>query len=484
VVGRGGFHRIGFIVRAKSSLRKGHSVRRTIFLSSAKNEYESFEIVVAPDSTPINGVGLEFGDLVNKRARIGKEKIWCHVVGGIGSQSDVLFPYNSFWSIMARQRVATAQSFWVTVYVPDDAKSGNYRGKFLVTTKNAGSVNIVLSLRVWDFRLPARMHLKTHFMMKRRELKDLYPDLPDGRFEETIFRYRANLAEHRMSGQGNIAIPFRIVGGKRVLFDFRKFDGDMNILTKLGLNVYCLHLSDIDPHIDPSALSNLLSGLQRHLKRKRWLDLAYLHMGNNHLTIKSQAEMAKRASPGIRVVAEASDSRELIGQESLVDTWIIDCCRHRPKNLIGILRGRGEVWLDGACKDGRHGPLCWSREYVEIRRAFWRMWSMDMRGLVYDLALPTTRSKEPLIYTWEEGALNSVRLEIIRDGIEDYEYLSLLEEIVDDPKGTESMIRIGRRAEKLLRDIRAKCGHVNLGQARGEIAAILEAYSAGVPSES
>ena len=107
-----------------------------------------------------------------------------------------------------------------------------------------------------------------------------------------------------------------------------------------------------------------------------------------------------------------------------------------------------------------------------------------MRGLVYDFALPTTRSREPLIYTWEEGILNSVRWEIIRDGIEDYEYLSLLEESVGSPKGAGSMDRIQRRASKLLRGIRAKGSPMDLADAREEIAAILEAYRAGASSES
>jgi len=476
--------RRGLIVWAASSLRQGRGVRRIIGLSSAKNEYESFEIVVAPDDghTPLKGVELEYEDLVSQKGRIGKEKIRCYVKGGIGS--DVLFAYDSFWSIMARQRVTSAQSFWVTVYVPADAKAGTYKGKVRVTTKNAGSMDIGLRLRIWDFRLPTRMHLKTHFMMKYGELRGLYPNLSDALFEETLFRFWVDMAEHRVSGQGNVAFPFRIVRGKRVLPKYSRFDGDMSILINLGLNVYCLHLFDIEPHINPRTFTNVLSRLQSHLGKRRWLDLACLHLekGCHRLTLASQAKLAKRASPEIKVVAEVGDSRELRGQQNLIDIWIIDCCRSRPKDLAGLLRGGSEVWLDGACRDGRHGPLCRHHEQVDVRRTFWRMWSMGMRGLVYDLALPTKRSKEPLIYTWEEGVLNSIRLEIIRDGIEDYEYLSLLEGIVGNPKGTgRSMARIQRRAIRLLRGIRSKGGHVNMAQAREEVAAILEDFSARAP---
>lgn len=428
------------------------------------------------------GVEMAFEDLVSNRARIGREKIMCYVKGGIGSRSDALFPYNSFWSIMARGRVASAQSFWVTVYVPAEAKAGTYRGKVRVTTKNAGCEKIGLRLRIWDFRLPERMHLKTHFMMKHRELRSLYPQLSDELFEETVFRYKVNAAEHRVSSQGNVAFPYKIAGRKVALPNYKRFDRDMGVLTKLGLNAYCLHLSDIEPHINLSAFSKVLNKLQGHLEERHWLDLAYLHLESDHqrpALLRYRAELVKRASPGIKVVAEVKGSRELSGHVNLADVWVVDNCRFRSRPE-GLLRGRGEVWLDGACKHGRHGPLCRHRGQVDIRRAFWRMWSMGMRGLVYDLALPTARSKEPLIYTWEEGLLNSARLEVIRDGIEDYEYLSLLEEVVGRPKGAgKSMARIQRRTSRLLRDIKAKVGSVNLAQAREEIAAVLEAYNAG-----
>jgi hypothetical protein len=468
-------------------LRKGHKAGKAIYLSSAKNEFESFEIIIAPyGRMPLKGVEIAFEDLVSDGARIGKEKIMCYVMGDRGSQSDVLFPYNSFWSIMARQRVASAQSFWVTTYVPATAKAGIYGGKMQVATRNAGSQNIELRLRIWDFLLPERMHLKTHFMMKRQDLRSLYPRLSGAQLGETIFRYRVNVAEHRVSSQGNIAPPFRIVGRERVLPHYREFDGDMSALTKLGLNAYCLHLSDMEPHIDISAFPKVLSKLQGHLERRHWLDLAYLHLedGPQRLALRSQAELAKRASPGIKLVAEANGSEGPSGLAKIADIWVVDGCRSGPRSLSALLRGRGEVWLDGACKHGRHGPLCRHRERVDIRKTFWRMWSMGMRGLVYDSALPTARSKEPLLHAWEEGILNSARWEVIRDGIEDFEYLSLLEGAVSGSKGAgKSMAPIQRRAIKLLRDIRAKGAPVNLARAREGIAAVLEAYSAGA-SES
>lgn len=225
------------------------------------------------------------------------------------------------------------------------------------------------------------------------------------------------------------------------------------------------------------------------MRRRQWLDVAHLHLEriSHGLTLRTQAELAKIASPGVKVVTEMSSLRRPRRLVKLIDIWIADYDRSRLKNLTSILRGRGEVWLDGACKPGKHGPFCKYHKQVDFRKTFWWMWCMGVKGLVYDSALPTTRSTEPLIYVWEEGILNSVRWETIRDGIEDYEYLSLLDEIVSRQKvmrKSDSMPQIQHRASRLLKGIRAKGGSVNVGRVREQIAAILEACSAGAPSES
>jgi len=443
--------------------------------------------VVAPRHAcaSIRGVELEFTDLLSEGDVIGKEKISSyvlgHAAGGTSSRSDALFPYNSFWSIMARQRVADAQRFWITVYVPGDAEAGDYDGGIRVKTKNAGGGYVGIRLHVWNFRLPERMHLKTHFGMGYQELRRLYPNMTDELFREVIFRYRINSTEHRVSCQGNVAFPLTTGRGNGIHSSYRRFDEDMGLLISLGMNLYCIHLGDLMPHLGPKAYSHILSKMQGHLKRRRWLDVAHLHLDCNHgnLTLEGQAELARAASPGIKIVAEIRGGARPGRLPKFADIWVVDA--NRPNRLLTklIKSGLGEIWLDGTCKPGGHGPLCKSRGWIHCRRFFWRMWSLGVRGLVYDSALPTGRPGEPLIYTWEEGPMNSVRWEIIRDGIEDYEYLSLLEGAVSSPEGVKAITpdrgRILRKARMLLWGIRAKGGFVDIWQNRERVAAILEA---------
>ncbi len=54
------------------------------------------------------------------------------------------------------------QPLWVLVYVPQDAKPGDYSGK--VALKAEGfSADVPLKLHVWDFALPRRNHIETAF---------------------------------------------------------------------------------------------------------------------------------------------------------------------------------------------------------------------------------------------------------------------------------------------------------------------------------
>jgi hypothetical protein len=436
-------------------------------------------------------VELELAGLSSDNYKIGKEKIVSYIVGHAPSRgsarSDALLAYNSFWSIMARQEIAKAQPFWITVYTPPDAEAGTYHGTIRISTKNAGSRSIGLRLHVWNFSLPERVHLKTHFMMKREELRGIYADLSDKAFEEVIFRYRTNSAEHRVSGQANIAPPFRTGRGGRPLQSFRRFDEDMSLLTRLGINVCCLHLG----HMGPRAYSKALSKLQRHLGEKKWLDVAYLHLeaSPSNMSPMRQAELARTYSPGIRVVSEACGIRRMRELAGLVDVWVSKAPGQSPSRLANAARrlsAGNELWLDVACRVGRHGPLCIRRNRAEQRGFFWRMWGMGAKGLVLDSALPTEGSMEPLLYNWEEGVMNSVRWETIRDGIEDYEYLALLEERADELDGVkatsgipDSLRSAHVRGRRLLATIRARIGPLDLIGTRERVAAALEALDTG-----
>ena len=77
---------------------------------------------------------------------------------------------------------------------------------------------------------------------------------------------------------------------------------------------------------------------------------------------------------------------------------------------------------------------------MEHRMLFWQLWSLGLKGLHYWCVNATPLNCDPfksqldltpvngngrLLYAGKEGPLNSIRWEVIRDGIEDYDYLVL-----------------------------------------------------------
>jgi hypothetical protein len=490
--------RKGFLVWTESGMKEvGLSEKRqfgrsAISISSAKNEYESFQVVVAPyrANDSLRNVELEFTDLVSKRFVIGKEKITCYVIGYVqirgATKPEPLFPYNSFWSIMIRQKIADAQPFWITVYVPPNAKAGSYSGAIKVSTKNAGENHVKLKLRVWNFGLPNTMRLKTHFRFRRSDLRSLHVRVQDSAFEDVLFRYRANAAEHRVSCQSTFTPPYAVNRTGRPRAHYEIFDKEIGMLVGLGMNLFCIHPDDLGERISQKDYFQLLMKLRRHLRRRGWLDITYLHLDGSlplHL-VMDKAKIAKAKLPEIKVVADLSVEHRLSKITELADALILrlDSKRFASEKLLpGAM---GEVWIDVACRPKVHGSLCASLHLIDHRRLFWAIWSFGAKGIVHDWALPARGSVEPLLYPMENGPMNSVRWETVRDGIEDYEYLCLLEERIHALSDSVNRMTISRQTKsaylegkRLLSSIKAKGGWVDVAQKREQIAKILSFFS-------
>lgn len=73
-----------------------------------------------------------------------------------------------------------------------------------------------------------------------------------------------------------------------------------------------------------------------------------------------------------------------------------------------------------------------------------------------------------LVYPTRDGPVSSIRLENIRDGLEDYDYLALLAEAKGKPVAMRYVARLVKSMTEFSRDPAA------LGQVRAEIADQLE----------
>src|SRR3989338_2495623 len=169
-------------------------------LSMARNEYESFQVVVDAGTQPIKSVFLETSDLINKEASavIDANNITWRVVGYVPT-IEPYYPvkYVGEWPdpLLPDQKVdvpaGKTQPFWITIYVPKETPAGLYEGSVKFMAEGMNPLEIPIHVRVYDFSLPAEGSLKTAFDHYGHETFRRYP-CGD---KETDVAYQARLAD-------------------------------------------------------------------------------------------------------------------------------------------------------------------------------------------------------------------------------------------------------------------------------------------------
>jgi hypothetical protein len=91
------------------------------------------------------------------------------------------------------------QPIWVDVHVPKDAPAGTYNGAIRVRVRQRGSAEVPIKLTVWDFTLPDGPTHKNHFGSFRNVAR--YFDVQPGseKFREIEMRYCRSMVQHRLT---------------------------------------------------------------------------------------------------------------------------------------------------------------------------------------------------------------------------------------------------------------------------------------------
>jgi hypothetical protein len=140
-------------------------------LMCAGNEWESFQLVVAP-LKPLNDVILEATDLVNVEdsdSIIDASNVVINPVGYVYIKNAYYYPDSSrtgWWPdplinnvpIDIKNRI---QPFWISVYVPTDHKPGVYKGSILISSSESQVETYEYFVNVRNFSLPVQGELKT-----------------------------------------------------------------------------------------------------------------------------------------------------------------------------------------------------------------------------------------------------------------------------------------------------------------------------------
>lgn len=374
--------------------------------------------------------------------------------------------------------------FWVDVYVPPDARPGRYRGTYRVTAGGGKAVEIPVTLTVWDFTLPRVSTLKTALGSPARRMRSYYreraragkekepSDWPavEAQCAEMLTRHRINAApppgsivpvaqpdgsSRPSEGRGSYRIPPEQVRTLREFIDRYHVNAIM-VPRPTGIVK--------DPELEREKLHAWLKSWDRaaaELNRPYVVFYTYLKDEPN------DEEAYKYVRKWGRAIREANSVVKVLVVEQ---TW-------SQNQTWGDLYGAIDIWCplfplfksESAAKRQALGEtiwtytaLCqrdktpwWHIDYplLNYRVPAWIAWRYRIRGLLYwggmsywrqvedPWADPWTYGRPARVYNGEgtlvypgravgcDGIAPSLRLKALRDSIEDYEYLAILERL-------------------------------------------------------
>ena len=460
-------------------------IARRVRLEAARDETESFQLVVVPASADLKGVRVNAPPL---RGPGGKVAVDWHRVGYVetappaysteyvGWWPDPLLPPGPL-----HVRKGERQPLWFSVSVPPDAKPGAYRGQ--VTVSHSGrAVSVPVELRVRGFRLPRPGTLATAFGLYAQTLSNGYHR---GSYREKMAiadyaRWCEFMGRYRLTPK-NVAREYISLkrDGKAWQADFSALDATVADLAPKYYAPYsfCIHrvptgsgIRNAKTKPDTSDWARLVKGMSDEWKRRRLPPEVYIYgvdepRREQYAFLRDAYEKIRKAAPEYPIMQTIGDPNpeELVG---VVDIWCPLSSRLGSPFYANRVEAGDTLWTYVCCSPRPpYANFFIDRPATEHRVLFWQTWNARATGFLYWCVclwkgLPSpSAGKESwpdvpihmkdhscyksfkdngdglLIYPGPDMTpYPSVRLEIIRDGIEDYEYLAMLSRLVAKAK--------------------------------------------------
>lgn len=372
----------------------------------------------------------------------------------------------------------TTGAVWVEVRVPRDAVAGIYTAQAYVVAEKVEPVVVPIRLQVWNFEIPSTSSLKTAFPAWHGALvRGHYGvDWVDTDIQIGLIKlYSRALLRHRLSNDTLIYPAPPLEEGR---IDWSQFDRDWGpffdgTIEPDGARVTAVRLQDYGHEGDPVYYREY----QRHFEAKGWLDRLFYYAADEPVreafaALARQGRAFHEAARKIPVLVTTSLTPDLVGA---VDIWAppinylddkpSQARRHRAPVRAAYderLRRAEALWWYQSCMT--HGCSRTSDRYymgwpnylidgapVAHRIMPWLSWKYRVSGELYYHTTYAYEHGDP----WQdqyhftgngEGTLfypgtptrvggrthipiESIRLKLIRDGLEDYEYLAALQRL-------------------------------------------------------
>jgi hypothetical protein len=449
-------------------------------ISLARGEYEAVQVVLYPVPRGKVSAGHTYSysvtDLVGENGRIDKNEISVSPIGYVypspqyygqdygGAHPDPLWPSPNYRPGTVRARDGELQPLWYLVHATRETPSGDYSGTMTIKEGKGVVAEVRISVHVWDFELPSEMHFPAAFDFY--SIKKMYPKRP-GEFSENWHRrimslkrlYYTDMLEHRVSPMRNLGYPrFLGIKGGEFAFDFNDFDEKYRFyVTRHHQPRFAIapewsgwgtpEFEKWKPlgwigFRNPTSLKATFRAIGNHLEERGWLEGAYIYSIDEHpgKWTKGIDALIHEAHPGLKNLLT------IMVQEGYpnVDIWCPRMYELTPERLsLGkkFQRDGKELWIYTSGPTPPFPTLVLDWDLINCRIIPWMCWKFGLDGYLYwcinywvknpwetTATYPMQNGGGFLYYPGRNGPVGTLRLEALRDGLEDYEYLWLLKD--------------------------------------------------------
>jgi len=472
-------------------------------LFAARNEWESFQVLLRSDK-PVASISLEPGTLrgpgnaeIHSRLsalyRMHQMEIRTpsHRNSSFtpGWYPDPLVPltHSLTGEPLEGGRVKSApldlpadqtHGFLVDLYVPADAAPGVYKTVYHVLTLGGQTIELPVTLTVWNFALPRVPALHTSLGSPSSRLRKYYRDqakqgkqsepsrwgLVEAQVDDLLTKHRINATP-----RSHLLVPTEKDG--QFTFTPDQVSALKTFVTHQPVNAICVphpRAAVKDPVVEKERLGRWLKAfdaLSAALGREI-VFYTYLKDEPNDAEayeyVRTWGKAVRQAGSVVKVlVVEQCDTQnpdwgDLYGA---VDIWCPLFCLFKEEPTRERQKAGEMIWTYTALCQGKTPTPWWQIDFplTNYRAPAWIAWRYRIRGLLYwggmsywdqvddpwnqawTYGRPKDGKGKGLVYNGEgvlayparavgyDGLAPSLRLKALRDGIEDYDYLALLE---------------------------------------------------------
>jgi hypothetical protein len=421
-------------------------------------------------------------------------------IGATGYWPDALAPIKEPFSMAAQYAVVRNRPIWVDLAIPSLTPGGTYTGTITVTQNGEEIETLNIEVKVYDFSLPDKTHLITYMNISKESLASFY-HMQDSsnEIDQLTQTYYEFLYAHRMEPWFNDQLePKIIVNGEKVevKFDDARYQYYLN---KLNSNRVLLdaYPSKLKRQIAAEPFSkafnqkvkSYLSQVESYFEKHGWKDRLVFNSPidepntrEDYEDTRQWANLVHEAASGVPFLTTESpitdnpDWGTLRGhvnnfsmhgnalndqqvKQAIIEeqakggemTWYISCDQAYPQP---------NYFIDAPALDPVMVPWITAR-YHMAGILYWALnfWSQTPNpwldavtfisgfecsdgyilngegSLLYPGDYTKTYTGQPDV----DGPISSIRFELLREGIEDYEYLWMLK-YLGDQKYADSLV--------------------------------------------